>query len=512
LIAAAEDEYSKTSVKSQSTRSLVGGSGRKTVKMEGAATANGSDWTIGGALQANIAGDLVIYGSSVSAQGDIALNAQSVNVINAVGSRYDQTTKTKSRYAIRKSITTSSKAAADIETAANKGSSVVSNGSLLLTTSLGGINILGSDLSAQNAIVLDSARDVSGYMSDSQRIKNSLFTDWSFSKTTTDIEKEMGRTAVASNLDARDIRIYSAGDLLVKGSNINADTGEIAVLGAIDVTAAQNVHFRSAEHHVSKVGLDTVILATSSGAAGGFIGRGPGGALSEAWQGFSDSTGFGGALLLGESLQNGGYREYRGSISTTASVTATQSEIALGSASTIIAKNNINLEAAKIETGTIGAGYQKQADGSLAKVNGEASLNITDFDETTTTQSGSYREGFNKGVMMVYQMGKAAAVSKAGDAIKDGIKNNAAALEQLDFLGDIIGKEIPSWLLFGNEKTYAGQFIGEQIIGGVIGKFDPSLIDKPDITDPSIFNLKDPVIQTNNSVGAAFTGSVNVLD
>jgi hypothetical protein len=51
-----------------------------------------------------------------------------------------------------------------------------------------------------------------------------------------------------------------------------------------------------------------------------------------------------------------------------------------------------------------------------------------------------------------------------------------------------------------------------KIVGGLIGQFDPSLINKPDITDPNIFNMKDPIIQINNSVGATFKGSVNVLD
>jgi hypothetical protein len=49
-------------------------------------------------------------------------------------------------------------------------------------------------------------------------------------------------------------------------------------------------------------------------------------------------------------------------------------------------------------------------------------------------------------------------------------------------------------------------------INGIIDKFDPSLINKPYITDPNIFNMKDPIIQLNNSVGATFRGSVNVLD
>jgi filamentous hemagglutinin family protein len=515
-IAAVADEYSKTSVKSSSTSSLVGGSAKKTVKTEGATINNGSDWTIGGDLQANIDGDLFVYGSAVSAQGNIALSANNINVLNAADSRYDQTTATKSNYAIRKSITVNAKAAANIGyTTVNKESYIVSNGSLSLKTSQGDINILGSNLSARDAILLDGANDVSivagydGSAHNSQKTKSSLFTDWSFSKTTIDIEKEMDKTAVASNLNAQDIRIYSKGDLLVKGSNLNAQSGEITSGGNIDVKVAENIHFKSAERHVSKVGLGTVLEATTSGAIGSFAVSGN--PLSGALQGFSDSTGFGGALFFGESLQNGGYREYRGDISTVTSVTASQPEIALGNSSIIVAKNDVNLEAADIEAGTIGAGYQREADGTLSKINSDANINITAFDETTTTQKGSYSESIDHATMMVFQAGKAAAVSKASEIIKGGIENNSATLEKFGFLGDIVGKEIPFWPLFSEKKDYIGQFIGGQLTGSLIGKLDPSFIDKPDINDPNIFDMKDPVVKINNSIDTTFRGGINVL-
>jgi hypothetical protein len=50
------------------------------------------------------------------------------------------------------------------------------------------------------------------------------------------------------------------------------------------------------------------------------------------------------------------------------------------------------------------------------------------------------------------------------------------------------------------------------VIDSLIGKFDPSFIDKPDISDPDLFNMKDPVIMIDNSINATFKGGVSVLD
>jgi hypothetical protein len=48
-------------------------------------------------------------------------------------------------------------------------------------------------------------------------------------------------------------------------------------------------------------------------------------------------------------------------------------------------------------------------------------------------------------------------------------------------------------------------------IDGLIGKFDPSFINKPDINDPDLFNMKDPVIKIDNAINTTFKGGVNVL-
>ncbi|MDR0665484.1 MAG: hemagglutinin repeat-containing protein, partial [Helicobacteraceae bacterium] len=103
LITSVANETDKTSVKSSSSSSILGSSSKKTVKSERSLINDGSEWNVGGSMNADIADGVFVYGSFIKADQEVNLIAGGdLAIVSAVDSQYEQSV-TKKKNVVAKS-------------------------------------------------------------------------------------------------------------------------------------------------------------------------------------------------------------------------------------------------------------------------------------------------------------------------------------------------------------------------------------------------------------------------
>ncbi len=482
-------------------------------------------------------GEVNLKGSNINVEDSANIVASGVNVESVQDTYYEKTVSSKGGMFKKSSTTT-------VEYTSNNVASNINGGNINIITTKGDIDIIGSNLNADESLALDSAADVNiqagydGSYNYSQTTTSRLFTAGAFSKSETDIDEEMDKTYVASTLKGKNVLIRSANDTNILGSDIEAEQGIIEAKGDVNIAALENEHIKTHIHHESSVGWDTVAISTGAG----FLAGGGGGALG----GFLDSTG----LTSGDSLsRDAGYRDYEGEKTVTTTTTLATSTVDLGDDSYIIAKKDINIGAATIDVETMGAGYEN-IDGELVKTNNDGDINIFSQNESTTIESAYYSEKVNRAKVAAYSAGKAYLTTVVGESVHNST-GGAGIPEVIDSsTNEVISTGGSVWDgLGGNYSTIdipytdinvygigASQYYGfmyDKVIGST--NLNPQ-IDKPDTSNDinldktnselqqqfqsdsiqitqnnSIFNM-EVTVQNVTQVDTEFVRDVNILE
>lgn len=174
----------------------------------------------------------------------------------------------------------------------------------------------------------------------------------------------------------------------------------------------------------------------------------------------------------------------------------------------MISKDDMNIEASNIQIKTIGAGYEKVGD-SFIKINSISKLNLGSKDETTNIEEGRYSKTVDRGKMMGYQAGKAYATVSAGKYIGGNHPKAYGATHSPNLL--FTNATIPYIPIM--EGTLVEQFAVEQLVGSEIEglNINPTIIDRVNIIDNSIFNMKPKTIEVDNKLELNLKVN-NVLD
>jgi hypothetical protein len=291
------------------------------------------------------------------------------------------------------------------------------------------ITIVGSNLSA-NAKVDETTGEttggnlditaggdlniLAGYNADYSKYTkktSSLFSSKGMHHDESDMLETINKNWVASNLLGTNINIRTGKNTNIIGSNIDAKNSVSLVVGEhydnsgnliigqdakLNILALTNINKTTREHHESYNSWGTIGSAIAGGCTGGATAGGLAGCGAGAAGGFMDSA----------VANNDQYKDYIGDGEQTIIKTVASSSIKAGGNIELISSGDINLDASSIDANgdaTIGAGYQKEADGTFTKINTDAKLNKTSRQNTTSIATDEYEDKANLANIFAYQ-------------------------------------------------------------------------------------------------------------
>jgi len=147
--------------------------------------------------------------------------ASEVNVLAVNDSSYEENRTTSKGFLSKQSTTTKH------ATSTNIGSQL-SGGNVSLSTSEGDIAVVGSDVSAENRLALDSAKNIDvragfdGAMDETHTKKSGFFTGGALFSKSDDLEGKLTKTAVLAKLSGKDVSLTAGKDMALKGVNVTA--------------------------------------------------------------------------------------------------------------------------------------------------------------------------------------------------------------------------------------------------------------------------------------------------
>ncbi|RLB10248.1 MAG: hypothetical protein DRG27_03480 [Deltaproteobacteria bacterium] len=188
-----------------------------------------------------------IIGSNLNATENLNVKAKEIDVLAVNNTTYSES-KTSSSGFLKKSTTATKKA-----TSTNQASSL-SGANVELTTTQEDINVIGSNLEAKETLALNSTKGISinagydGSMYESHTKKSGFFSGGALYSESEDLEGQITKTAVNSNLNASNVQLNANNSINAVGVDIdvkeslNASAQDISILNATNTNETYSKH------------------------------------------------------------------------------------------------------------------------------------------------------------------------------------------------------------------------------------------------------------------------------
>ena len=205
-------------------------------------------------ININSEGTTTVKGSNLTAKDNININADKLNVLAVNDSDYKEM-HSSSKGLLSSSSTTTKKA-----TSTNIASTLDAS-NINLSTNAGDINIAGSKLHAQDTLALNSADNINvqagydGTMNEVHKESSGFFSGGNLYSQSEDLEGKLTKTAVNSDLSAKNIELNSKNDLTMVGADLQADESLSASASDISVQNATNEEQTYSKHTKLSIGV-----------------------------------------------------------------------------------------------------------------------------------------------------------------------------------------------------------------------------------------------------------------
>jgi len=211
----------------------------------------------GGDISINASNSATVAGSNIAATRNLDVSAKELNVLAVNDYAYEETTTSKKGF-LKKSSTTTKKA-----TSTNIGSNLSGNNTSL-STSEGDITVVGSDISAEEQLALNSAGNIAieagfdGGMDETHTKKSGFFSGGKFFSKSEDLEGKLTKTAVKATLSGTNVSLNAGKDIALAGVDAMVDETLSATAQNISVANVDNEVKTYSKHEKLDVSLGDV--------------------------------------------------------------------------------------------------------------------------------------------------------------------------------------------------------------------------------------------------------------
>ncbi len=212
----------------------------------------------GGDIAINTTGTTTVAGSDIQADGKLDIQAAQIDVLAVNDSRYEETKTTSTGFLSKESKTTKH------ATSTNIGAQL-SGTDVTLRSHQGDITVVGSAISANNNLALDSAQNIAiqagfdGTMDETHTQKSGWLSGGKLYSKSEDLEGELTRTAALASLDGQHVSLNAAQDIALSGVAISAAQSLDGSAQNITVVNAENQKKTWSKHEQLTVGFGDAV-------------------------------------------------------------------------------------------------------------------------------------------------------------------------------------------------------------------------------------------------------------
>jgi len=215
----------------------------------------------GGNVAINTSGATTVSGSRVHADKNLNIKAGKLDVLAVNDSNYEEDRTTSKGFFSHQSTTTRHATSTNIGSQLSGGNVSLSTINNLESSSAGGdIAVVGSEVSANNKLALDSAKNIdvragfNGSMDETHTKKSGLFSGGALFSKSEDLEGKLTKTAVLAKLSGKNVSLHAGEDIALKGVNVTAGENLEGAAQNITVANVNNVEKTYSKHEKLTVG------------------------------------------------------------------------------------------------------------------------------------------------------------------------------------------------------------------------------------------------------------------